>query len=233
MNRCLAVVSLGWTVELALKPLVEASRECDVVEAVFIASKPLSSYAGKRFEEVASLIKTFLAVLPALGKYEIQTVDIDGRPLEDIVASVLERVQDGKDDYMLWFVAGGGQRVVAIAVVLSGILAATILSKMVRIYVVNEETKEMHKLDIDTLLLAIKGLGPTQLQILSALTRQPSSYSELARELSKDEVTIRRIIAVLKAQGLVECERRGRRVECKASNRGKTLARILGMLRDK
>ena len=231
MNRCLVVVSLGWTVELVLKPLVEASRECDVVEAVFIVSKPLSDYAEKRLEEVIGLIKTLLTALPI--KYDVGVVDVNSRSLEDIIALVLEKVQDRKNEHVLWFVAGGGQRVVAIAVVLSGILAATILSKMVRIYVVNEETKEMHKLDIDTLLLAIKGLGPTQLQILSALTRQPSSYSELARELSKDEVTIRRIIAVLKAQGLVECERRGRRVECKASNRGKTLARILGMLRDK
>ena len=231
MNRCLVVVSLGWTVELVLKPLVEASRECDVVEAVFIVSKPLSDYAEKRLEEVIGLIKTLLTALPI--KYDVGVVDVNSRSLEDIIALVLEKVRDRKDEHVLWFVAGGGQRVVAIAVVLSGILAATILSKMVRIYVVNEETKEMHKLDIDTLLLAIKGLGPTQLQILSALTRQPSSYSELARELSKDEVTIRRIIAVLKAQGLVECERRGRRVECKASNRGKTLARILGMLRDK
>jgi len=233
LNRCLAVVSLGWTVELALKPLVEASRECDVVEAIFIASKPLTSYAEKRFGEVAGLIKTFLAALPTLDKYEIRAIDVNGRPLEDIVALVLESVQGRKDDYMLWFVAGGGQRVIAIAVVLAGILVAALLSRIVRIYVVNEETKEMHKLDIDALLLAIKGLGPTQLQILSALTRQPSSYSELARELSKDEVTIRRIISMLKVQGLVECGRRGRRVECKASNRGKTLAKILSMLRDK
>lgn len=231
MNRCLVVVSLGWTVELVLKPLVEASRECDVVEAVFIVSKPLSDYAEKRLEEVIGLIKTLLTALPI--KYDVGVVDVNSRSLEDIIALVLEKVRDRKNEHVLWFVAGGGQRVVAIAVILAGILAATILSKTVKIYVVNEETKEMHKLDVNTLHLAMKGLGPTQLQVLSVLAQKPSSYNELAQVLSKDEVTIRRIITILKSQGLIDCRRKGRRVECKASSKGKTLARILSMLRDK
>jgi len=224
------VFTLGFTSEFVIKPLLEVGVGRDAY-IIIIYTLAGDDYSRRRVKDAVAYIEKLAREGGFLNRTFFQQVSL-GNTFYDTVYEIAVALNEvtrklGKKDVKkvdVWLT--GGMRILVVATLIACKIVFEYLDIPVEYHVWSEDGAYKYKFGLSLIGLNLRGISKARMEILKRIVYLgEASYEELVSAKRK-EATIRKMAELLRKDGLIYCERRGRRTLCRATELGKLIVKI-------